>query len=73
MPFTHYIPAFTTVIRGQQLAACDTVTDMRSHSVEPTCPACQAYLTRTAEEDQETALALEAEFPEYKGRLVVER
>lgn len=70
---THYIPAFTTRYHGQQRAVCGEYVSQARHSVEPTCQPCAAYLTSQAAEDEETALALEAEFPEWKGRLAAGR
>jgi hypothetical protein len=64
---THYIPPFTRRVRGQELSACgEWVT---AGTAEPTCPQCLAYLTQQANEDEETKRALEAEFPDLRGRL----
>ena len=50
--FTHYLPYFTT---PQPVAACGQPS--ASHSTEPTCPACQAWL----QSDAPVAEALVAE------------
>lgn len=67
---THYIPAFTKVRGTAQYAVCGVMIQPSAHSTEPTCPVCQTWIEGTASEDEATAKALEAEFPEFKGRLV---
>lgn len=66
---THYIPAFTQRRRGGQVAVCGATVSAREHTVEPSCPACQAWLARDASESATTRVALAEEFPEYRGQL----
>lgn len=70
MNTTHYIPIFTTLYHGQQRAVCGETVNQWQHSAEPSCPACLAYLLAERDEDEETAVALEREFPEFAGCLV---
>lgn len=70
MTVTHYLPVFTTRGPGHtQLAICGTYITVHRHSTEPTCPDCAALIVKKDAEDEETAKALEAEFPEFQGRL----
>lgn len=68
---THYIPFFTTRRHGLQRAACGEPVDRRQHSCEPECPECAAWLAADAVETNQTAKALEAEYPEFAGKLGV--
>ena len=68
---THYLPAFTTTWRGMQRAVCGAWCDRRDHTNEPTCRVCAEYLLAEAKNQDRIARALEAEFPAYKGRLVL--
>lgn len=67
---THYIPLGDGGRR--QRAACGLYVDARAHVVTPTCPTCRHWLETCEADDRETARALEAEFPESKGRLIVD-
>ena len=65
---THYVPWFTTSgPDGTVMSFCREWVDPKSFSTEPTCPECRAAM----DEDNETAAALEEEFPEFKGKLVL--
>lgn len=67
---THYIPAFTERNGHQQRTVCGTWIRSNAHSAEPTCAECRAYLQQSEDDDEATARALEAEFPEFSGKLV---
>lgn len=45
---THYISAFNDTGRT---AVCGVEVPEGDHSVEPTCPTCQAYLSREGDDD----------------------
>ena len=70
---THYITFFTVSRHGREWAACGQWVTPKQHSVEPTCAACVAYVLADAKDYEETAEALEQEFPEWRGRLNVEK
>lgn len=67
---THYLPVFTQQRARTQRAVCGVYVAPKEHSSEPTCPDCRAYLERQEAEDADTAAALEAEYPEFRGKLV---
>lgn len=67
---THYIPYFTRERRRLLETYCGEFIGKDEHSNEPTCATCQAKLEQDVVEDEATAVALEAEFPEYAGKLV---
>lgn len=53
---THYIPAFThRNDKGQQQAACLTYVGAAAHSVEPTCPTCDAWFSQPINQQLEDA------------------
>ena len=62
---THYVPAFAPRLGDKELSLCEAWVDATQHSAGPSCQACRAII---AEEDK-TARALEAEFPEFRGKL----
>jgi len=68
---SHYLPVFTERNGRQQKAACGTWIEAAAHSTTPSCPTCQAYLGTVEADEEATARALEAEFPEWKGRLAI--
>lgn len=69
MTETHYIPAFAPRGPGRsEQAICGEWVTLHKHSTEPTCAQCKALI----DEEEQTARALEAEFPDLKGRLVTE-
>ena len=70
---THYIPFFTVTRQGLQLSACEQWVTPKQHSAEPTCAICAAFLIAETKDYEETAEALEQEFPEWRGRLNVEK
>ena len=64
---THYIPAFSPRLgTTRELAICNAYVPSTTHALEPTCAACQQAIR----DEEETAKALEAEFPEFSGKLV---
>ncbi len=67
---THYIPYFTTQRRQMFEAICGTFVTVDKHTNEPDCPVCRLLIEKHAEEDAQTAVALETEFPEFEGKLV---
>lgn len=60
---THYLSYFVSHSRGLQVAVCGTAIDRSEHSCEATCPTCRAWLRDEEMDAQETAAALEREFP----------
>lgn len=72
---THFIPADAVRNGRKRDAVCGTPVTAVQHSAEPTCPTCAGWLLDTPNrhrDDEATARALEAEFPEYAGRLTTE-
>ena len=50
--FTHYIPSFTKRrghgAHAEEIAVCGSFVPIRAHSIEPSCPACAAWLVKDA-------------------------
>ena len=65
---THYLAPFVVSRRQLQRAVCGVFIDAAHHSNDATCPDCRAWLEKSAVEDEQTALAIEDEFPEFDGR-----
>lgn len=62
---THYFPAFVEMVRQRvAYAACGTPAHLDTYSAEPECPGCRAWLAQVNQDDEETAAALAAEFPD---------
>lgn len=50
---SHYLPAFTVRRAHLQKAVCGVMVDLRQHSTEPACAACQAWLEQEPVSDRE--------------------
>lgn len=66
---THYVPEHKLVIRGHVTAVCGAFIASTDRTGSPTCPTCRDWLQRQADDDRETARALEEEFPDLRGHL----
>lgn len=67
---THYVAYFAEPHARYRTAVCGAHVFMSDHSVEPTCPACAAWLAADEAEAKQLQLKWDAEEAEKRAALI---